>query len=92
MRTGNFCFYLQSRLIQTRQTGGQRYSDTSSFSILWFPPHLIFGPALLDPGVDEQQRDDAIDLDQCYKTFYDRKLLISVVAREFVPGTRVGSG
>jgi hypothetical protein len=29
MTTHNFCFYLQNRKIQTRQTGGQRYSDTS---------------------------------------------------------------
>jgi hypothetical protein len=33
MTTGNFCFYLENRLIQTSQTEGQRYSDTSSFSI-----------------------------------------------------------
>ncbi len=33
--TYNFCFYLQNRLIQTGQTGGQRYSDTSPFSIPW---------------------------------------------------------
>ncbi len=33
MSTDNFCFYLQNRLIQTSQTGGQRYSDTSPFSI-----------------------------------------------------------
>ena len=26
--TDNFCFYLQNRLIQTSQTGGQWYSDT----------------------------------------------------------------
>ncbi len=32
----NFCFYLQNRLIQTSQTGGQRYSDTSPFSIPCF--------------------------------------------------------
>jgi hypothetical protein len=31
--TDNFCFYLQNRLIQTSQTGGQQYSDTSPFSI-----------------------------------------------------------
>jgi hypothetical protein len=31
----NFCFYLQNRLIQTSQTGGQWYSDTSPFSIPW---------------------------------------------------------
>ncbi len=33
--TDNFCFYLQNRLIQTSQTGGQQYSDTSPFSIPW---------------------------------------------------------
>jgi hypothetical protein len=33
MKADNFCFYLQNRLIQTSQTGGQRYSDTSPFSI-----------------------------------------------------------
>jgi hypothetical protein len=33
MTADNFCFYLQNRLIQTSQTGGQRYSDTSPFSI-----------------------------------------------------------
>ena len=29
MITDNFCFYLQNRLIQTSQTGGQWYNDTS---------------------------------------------------------------
>jgi len=38
MTTDNFCFYLQNRLIQTIQTGGQRYSDTFPFSIPWFEP------------------------------------------------------
>jgi hypothetical protein len=33
--TDNFCFYLQNRLIQTNQTGGQWYSDTSPISIPW---------------------------------------------------------
>ncbi len=28
MPTDNFCFYLQNRLIQTSQIGGQWYSDT----------------------------------------------------------------
>ncbi len=28
MTTDNFCFYLQNRIIQTSQTGGQLYSDT----------------------------------------------------------------
>jgi hypothetical protein len=35
MTTNNFCFYLQNGLIQTSQTGGQWYSDTSPFSIPW---------------------------------------------------------
>jgi hypothetical protein len=33
MTTDNFCFYLQNRLIQTGQTGGPQYNDTSPFSI-----------------------------------------------------------
>jgi hypothetical protein len=33
MTTDNFCSYLQNRLIQTSQTGGQWYNDTSPFSI-----------------------------------------------------------
>ncbi len=33
MTTDNFCLYLQNRLVQTSQTGGQWYSDTSSFSV-----------------------------------------------------------
>jgi hypothetical protein len=36
MTTDNFCFYLQNRVTPTGQTGGQRYSDTSPFSIPWF--------------------------------------------------------
>jgi hypothetical protein len=35
MTTDNLCFYLQNRLIQTSQTGGQWYSDTSFFIIPW---------------------------------------------------------
>jgi hypothetical protein len=30
-----FVFYLQNRFIQTGQTGGQLYSDTSPFSVPW---------------------------------------------------------
>jgi hypothetical protein len=33
MTTDNVCFYVQNRLIQKNQTGGQWYSDTSPFSI-----------------------------------------------------------
>jgi hypothetical protein len=36
MTTDNFCFYFQNRLIRTSKTGGQRYSDTSPFSIPWY--------------------------------------------------------
>jgi hypothetical protein len=38
MTTDNFCFYLQNRLIQTSQKGGQRYSDTSP---LVFPALIL---------------------------------------------------
>ncbi len=33
MTTDNFCLFLQNRLFQTSQTGGQWYCDTSPFSI-----------------------------------------------------------
>jgi len=36
-----FIFYLQNRLIQTGQTGGQQYSDTSPFSIPWSEHRFI---------------------------------------------------
>jgi hypothetical protein len=39
MTTDNFGFYLQNRLIQTSQTGGQWYPDTSPFSIPWVGFH-----------------------------------------------------
>jgi hypothetical protein len=35
LTTDNFCFYWQNRPIQTSETGGQWYSDTSPFSIPW---------------------------------------------------------
>jgi hypothetical protein len=35
MTTDNLCFYWQNGLIQTSQTGGQWYSDTSPISIPW---------------------------------------------------------
>jgi hypothetical protein len=57
MTTDNLCFYLQNRLIQTSQTGGQQYSDSSPFSIPWEIDRkkytdVIFetrGPALAEP-------------------------------------------
>jgi hypothetical protein len=36
--TNHFCFYLQNTQIQTSQTGGQRNSNTSPFSIPWTVP------------------------------------------------------
>ncbi len=41
------CFYLQNRLIQTSQTGGQQYSDTFPFSI---PCSEIFGGNFFSPN------------------------------------------
>ncbi len=34
---------MQNRLIKTGQTGGQRYSDTSPFSIPWLNPAVVIG-------------------------------------------------
>ncbi len=48
MTTDNFCFYLQNRLIQTSQTGGQRYSDTSLFSIPWFYHTVVLSGIVLN--------------------------------------------
>jgi hypothetical protein len=50
MTTDNFCFYLQNRLIQTSQTGGQWYSDTSPYSIPWLSEVILsvtYKPCLL---------------------------------------------
>jgi hypothetical protein len=49
MATDNFCFYLQNRLIQTSQTGGQWYSDTSP---LVFPAYMV--DEVSSPQVDGQ--------------------------------------
>jgi hypothetical protein len=46
MMTDNFCFYLQTRLIQTSQTGGQSYSDTCPFSIPWLRSCIVHIRAL----------------------------------------------
>jgi hypothetical protein len=57
MTTDNFSFYLQSRVIQIGQTGGQWFSDTSPFIIpcLVLPGFASFFSAvafhLLEPGV-----------------------------------------
>ncbi len=36
MTTDNFCFYLQNGLIETSQTGGQWYSDTSPSLLAYY--------------------------------------------------------
>ncbi len=50
MTTDNFYFYLQNRLIQTGQTGGQLYSDTSPLVF----PGLIFEDKARCPCHDVQ--------------------------------------
>jgi hypothetical protein len=58
MTADNFCFYWQNRLIQTSQTGGQWYSDTSPFSILWFLPSF-YQASRKFVGNDFRLRDNA---------------------------------
>ncbi len=51
MTTDSFYFYLQNKLIQISQTGGQWYSDNSPFSIPWntFRPFLAIKNFLPSP-------------------------------------------
>jgi hypothetical protein len=51
MTTGNFCFYLQNRLFQTSQTGGQWYNDT--FPPLVFPGSTIWTDSRPQPWYNE---------------------------------------
>jgi hypothetical protein len=56
MTTDNFCFYLQNRLIQTVQTGGQLYNDTSPFSVPWLATQKRFitsGFSIFENGFEE---------------------------------------
>ncbi len=59
MTTDNFYFYLQNRLIQTSQSGGQWYSDTSPFSIPWLCCSAI-GPFSVYPW--EHQNSDRLGI------------------------------
>jgi hypothetical protein len=55
MTIDNSYFYLQNRLIQTSQTGGQWYSDTSPFSIPWLKNKdllLVLDKILVSKTVD----------------------------------------
>jgi hypothetical protein len=56
MTTENFCFYLQHGLIQTSQTGGQQYNDTSHFSIPW-PNNTI---ETLLSNLEEEEEEDKV--------------------------------
>ncbi len=72
MTTDNFCFYLQNRLIQTSQTGGQWYSDTSPFSIPWFIHGKNFQPGLIFVGSVSSffHRDGSYDLYDNFMLLY----------------------
>ncbi len=54
MTVDNFCFYLQNRLIQTGQTGGQWYNYASPFSIPWSQPRLIVSLSKFKSGSSHQ--------------------------------------
>jgi hypothetical protein len=43
MTTDNIFYYLQNRIIQTSQPGGQWYSDASPFRISWSNPPAYYG-------------------------------------------------
>ena len=49
MTTDHFCFYFQNRLLQTSQTGGQWYSDTSPLVFPGFTLGNIFSLVLYWP-------------------------------------------
>jgi len=51
MTTDNFCPYLQNRLNQTSQTGGQQYSDT--FPSLVFPAN---SSQFFSPGAEYMKK------------------------------------
>jgi hypothetical protein len=66
MTTDNFCFYLQNRLIQTSQTGGQRYSDSIPCLVKFFRTSPGKGDFDSRNGVvpDFPERQDSILLPQ----------------------------
>jgi hypothetical protein len=70
MTTDNICFYLQNRLIQTSQTGGQWYSDTSPFSIPWKPFHRW---VMMEPNLLQSQETPIVDITgkECVMALYD---------------------
>jgi hypothetical protein len=88
MTTDNFCFYSQNRLIQTSQTGGQWYSDTSTISIPWQGSRLMM--FMLMDWSTEAISDDVVSLGQ-YKNrfrmeqhvFFNSHLLQKVPLKRF---------
>ena len=69
MTTDNFCFYLQNRQIQTSQTGGQQYSDTSPFSVPWFN-NLLLELRVSKPLLNLPQYDTKRKTEICKKDLY----------------------
>jgi len=64
MTADNFCLYLQNRLFQTSQTGGQWYSDTSPVSIPCPPPFQTYKPVFLSSMVFNFHRDHSIQVER----------------------------
>ncbi len=67
MTTDNFCFYLQNRLIQTSQTGGQQYNETSPFSIPW--PNNTMETLLSNLEEEEEDKVQKIFLQHMHTVF-----------------------
>ncbi len=67
MTTDNLCFYLQNRRIQTSQTGGQGYSDTSPLSIAWFDVEMANSSGTMaDPLTIDQDIKGLIPAATCH--------------------------
>jgi hypothetical protein len=73
MTTDNFCFYLQNKLNQTSQTGGQWYNDASPFSIPCPIPQKILMGSILRVG-------SSLPWGLYHRTYYGRNLRISVIS------------
>ncbi len=73
-----FCFYLQNRLIQYSQTGGQLYSDTSPFSIPWLGRLLWL--VLTNTLTFKYCRKSLLYYAHCFIPFYVRNLRMFVIS------------
>jgi hypothetical protein len=74
MTTDNFCLYLQRRLIQTSQTGGQRYSDTSPFCI----PATVHGQTCASRMKPGTSLEDAVCIYFSCSTYQTAKLIVAM--------------